>query len=238
MRAAKRSTATMPARYEGRWRDPFEAPILDRLRPGVSVLDIGSGRHPAIAADRRPPDVRYVGLDLSKDELLAAGPEAYTDAVEADATVFRPELEGQFELVVSWQVLEHVRDLERTIDNVRRYLLPGGTFVTLFSGSWSAFGVVNRVLPDRLGARIVDPIMRRTENNIPVFPAYYDKCHASALRRIFSPWSSADIRPLYHGASYFAFSRPLERAYLAYENLIERRGMANLATHYLIIAAV
>lgn len=229
-------SVALPARYHSRWRDPFEAPIFERLTPGVSVLDIGSGRHPAIPPSQRPENVRYVGLDLSRDELLAAGPEAYSEAVEADATAFQPELEGRFDLAVSWQVLEHVKDLDGTISNVRRYLRPGGTLVTLFSGSWSAFGVVNRVLPNKVGARVVDPLMSRTENNIPVFPAYYDKCHSSALRPIFGSWSSAEITPLYCGASYFGFSRPVQRAYLAYENLIERRSIENLATHYLVVA--
>lgn len=229
-------SVTLPPRYDADWREPFEAPILTRLASGMSVLDIGSGRHPAIPVGRRPPDVRYVGLDLSRAELDAAGPEAYTEAIEADATALQPELVGEFDIVVSWQVLEHVRDLEGTIANIRRYLRPGGLLVTLFSGSWSAFGVINRVLPNRVGARIVDPIMQRTQKNIPVFPAYYDDCYASALRRIFEPWATAEIRPLYAGAGYFAFSSGLQRAYLWYENLIARRTVANLATHYLVIA--
>jgi hypothetical protein len=42
--------------------------------------------------------------------------------------------------------------------------------------------------------------------------------------------------PFYRGATYFKFSRPLMRAYLAYESTIERRRAANLATHYLVVA--
>lgn len=226
----------LPARYRSRWRDPFEEPIYARLKPGASVLDIGSGRHPAVPADRRPVDVEYVGLDLSGDELVAAGPEAYTQAVEADATVLQGELVDRFDLVISWQVLEHVRDLRQTIENVRLYLRPGGTFVALFSGSWSAFGIVNKVLPHKLGKRIVEPIMHRKEANTPVFPAYYNQCYASALERIFTPWGDADIRPLFVGATYFSFARPVMRAYLLYENAIASRQVANLATHYLVTA--
>lgn len=226
----------LPPRYSAPWRKPFDDPIAERLAPGSAVLDIGSGRHPAIKPADRPDGVRYVGLDLSREELDAAGEGAYTETVAADATTPRPELAGQFDLVISWQVLEHVRDLEATVRNIREYLKPGGLFVALFSGSWSAFGVINRVLPNRIGSKLVDRAMKRTENNVPVFPAYYDRCSHRALVPLFAGWQSAEIEPLYNGAGYFAFAPPLQRVYLAYENLIERRRVENLATHYLVVA--
>ncbi|UUY02901.1 class I SAM-dependent methyltransferase [Svornostia abyssi] len=232
----ERAPVALPARYQYPWREPFEQPILERLPNARAVLDMGSGRHPAITPDRRPVGLRYVGLDLSQSELDAAGEGAYTDVVAADATVMQPQLVGQFDLVVSWQVLEHVRDLSDTVENIRQYLNPGGTLVTVFSGLWSAFGLANKVLPNELGHRVVAKVMRRKETNTPVFPAYYDKCYSTALEGVFAPWATAEIRPLYRGATYFAFSPVLMRTYLAYENLACRRNMANLATHYLVIA--
>jgi SAM-dependent methyltransferase len=226
----------LPDRYSIPWREPFEDPILKRMRENCTVLDIGSGRHPAIKPSDRPANVRYVGLDLSEDELAAAGEGAYTETITADATSPRPELAGQFDLVISWQVLEHVKDLEQTIRIIRSHLKPGGMFVALFSGSWSAFGVINRLLPNRIGSKIVDRTMKRTENNMPVFPAYYDRCSAGQLAPMFAPWTKAEITPLYNGAGYFRFLPVLETAYLKYEDMIERRQAANLATHYLVIA--
>lgn len=226
----------LPERYSIPWHKPFDDPIFERLDEGMSVLDIGSGRHPAIKPEDRPTNVRYVGLDLSEDELIAAGPGAYSETIAADATTIRPELVGQFDLVISWQVLEHVMDLEQTIRNIRFYLKPGGLFVALFSGSWSAFGVINRILPNRIGSKIVDRTMKRTENNVPVFPAHYDRCSAKELAPIFATWTESEITPLYNGAGYFRFLPILEKAYLKYEDAIEERGAANLATHYLVVA--
>ncbi len=226
----------LPERYLTPWRQGFETAIFERLQPGCAVLDIGSGRHPAILPERRPPDTAYTGLDISMAELLEAGPGAYGETVEADASVLQPGLAGRFDLVISWQVLEHVEDLKSTIGNVHRYLKPDGRFVALFSGAWSLFGLINRILPDRLGSRIVDRTMKRTENNVPVFPAHYDRCTAKQLDPLFEGWSQYELTPLYNGAAYFDFLPPLRRAYLAYENSIHRRGVANLATHYLIVA--
>ena len=226
----------LPERYRTPWRQPFETAIFERLEPGCAVLDIGSGRHPAIAPGRRPAEITYTGLDISLDELLEAGPNAYGETVEADASVLQKGLIGSFDLVISWQVLEHVQDLEAAIGNVHRYLRPGGRFVALFSGAWSLFGLINRALPDRLGSRIVDRTMKRTENNLPVFPAHYDRCTAKDLDPLFAAWSQYELTPLYNGASYFNFLPPLRSAYLVYENSIHQRRVANLATHYLVVA--
>lgn len=231
-------SSRLPHRYQAPWRKSFDDPIFERLEGGSSVLDIGSGRHPAIPLCRRPEKVRYVGLDISREELLEAGPDAYSESVAADATILQPQLLNQFDLVISWQVLEHVKDLESTLENIRQYLKPGGLFVALFSGSWSAFGVINRLLPNWLGKKIVDRTMKRTENNIPVFPAYYDRCSAGALESMFARWGvpEAEIVPLYRGANYFDFLPPLRRVYLGYENMIHKRQTAGLATHYLVKA--
>lgn len=226
----------LPIRYAVPLRGRFDAELGERLAPGAKVLDIGSGRHPAIPPEDRPGGLEYVGLDLSRDELIAAGPDAYSEAVEADATTLVPELLDRFDLIVSWQVLEHVKDLDATIGHIHRYLSPGGRLVAQFSGSWSAFGVINRILPNRVGAKIVDRTMKRTENNIPVFPAYYDRCSARQIDRIFTGWSRYELVPYYYGATYFNFLPPLRRLYLLYEDAIARADRRNLATHYLVSA--
>jgi SAM-dependent methyltransferase len=231
-----RTDSPLPERYRRPWRGGFDAAIDERLGPGISILDIGSGRHPAIAPADRPPDCSYCGLDISLSELDEAGPGAYDEKVEADVAVRRADLCDRFDLAVSWQVLEHVADIEATIDNVHAYLRPGGRFVALFSGGRSLFGLINRALPDRIGSKIVDRTMKRTEQNIPVFPAHYDRCIASRLNPMFAAWAAYELTPLYNGASYFDFLPPLRSLYLAYENSIERRGAVDLATHYLVVA--
>ncbi|MDA0182368.1 class I SAM-dependent methyltransferase [Solirubrobacter phytolaccae] len=226
----------LPARYATAWRPMFQDAIRERLSPGATVLDIGSGRHPSLAAAERR-DARWVGLDLSEDELRRAPEDAYQERVVADLSARVDSLAGSIDLAVSWQVLEHVKPLGRALDNVYAYLKPGGQFVALFSGGFSAFAIVNRLLPDRLGHTVVSKIMRRPSDGLhPVFPAYYDRCYASALERMFAGWSHVSIEPHFRGAVYFHFSAALQRAYLAYESAAARRGLDNLATHYFVVA--
>lgn len=226
----------LPARYRRPWKGEFMDRVSRYLVPEMTVLDVGSGRHATVPVTDRPRDCTYIGLDLSGDELAAAGPGAYTTPIVADLTDLRPELVARVDLIVSWQVLEHVEDLSRALRNCHAYLRPGGHMVALFSGTFSAFGIINRLLPPKVGTEVAGRLMRRKNSDRPVFPAYYDRCYARALKRELSHWRQAEIEPLYRGATYFHFARPIARAYLAYENVVARRRIADLATHYVIDA--
>jgi len=231
-----RADVTLPPRYDTYWREPFEGAIQPHLTEGARILDIGSGRRPSIKPDRRPAGCEYVGLDVSAGELKAAGPTAYDQTIAMDVAREVPELQGRFDLAVSWQVLEHVESLGCAAENIRAYLRDGGTFVALLSGSFAVYAVVNKILPNRIGHVLVSRVMGRTADKTPVFPASYDRCYVTGLRQVFGTFSHLTVTPFYRAAHYFAFSPPLMRAYLAYENFVCRRGIENLATHYLIVA--
>ena len=228
-------TVHLPSRYREGWREQFDELVYRQLQPRTTVLDVGSGRNPTILPDQRPADVTYVGMDLSADELRIAGEGVYDKHVVSDLATYVPNLLNTIDLAVSWQVLEHVKPLEIALDNVYAYLKPGGAFVAMFSGARSVFGLVNRAMPNAVGKRLVKRSMRRDETT-PVFPAYYDRCHETALRVMLSKWSEVEIRALFRGASYFHFSTLLTRAYLGYENAMERADLKNWATHYLVVA--
>jgi SAM-dependent methyltransferase len=226
----------LPVRYSTRWREPFERSIAERLHPGMTILDVGSGRHPAVPPEHRLADTHYIGLDVSHGELMAARTGSYDEMIVSDAAVLRPELVGKVDLVISWQVLEHVKPLGNVLTALHAYLRPDGALISMFSGKWSIFGVINMVVPQRLGAAVVAKTMRRRALNTPVFPAYYDQCYDHALRKLLEDWDRIEIHPYYRGATYFHFSRVLTRVYLAYENSVARASSRNLATHYLLVA--
>jgi SAM-dependent methyltransferase len=232
---SKRREIALPARYQRRWRDEFEMRVHSHLKPGTRILDLGSGRSPAVLPAQRPPDCFYLGVDISRRELETAPSGSYDEWRVADATHFVDDLAADFDLIVSWQVLEHVKPLERAIENCRRYLRRGGAFVALFSGSLSAFGIVNRIVPERLGVAAMSRLLERDPDS--VFRAYYDGTHYSALRHTFVRWRATEIVPQFRGAPYFGFNRPLQRLYLRYEDWAARTNRVDLATHYLVEAA-
>ena len=222
----------LPARYEESPREIFDARIAAALSPGGVVLDVGGGRNPCVPPDGRPKDCVYAGLDASVDELQAAPPGSYDEVWPGSVEVFRPELENRFDLVVSWQVLEHVRDMSASVANIRRYLRPGGRFVAQLSGRFAVFAAVNALVPRRPAVWAMEKLLDRAPGS--VFPAFYNRCWKSALVRVGDDWELFDVSPIFCSAIYFNFSKGLQRAYLAYEDWIASHGKDNLAPHYLI----
>ena len=225
-----------PPRY-GRdaWRMRFDERLVDALPFARRVLDVGAGSRPTVPPERRPQGSVYVGLDVDETELRAAPFGSYDELVAADITQPRPELEGRFDLVLSWFVLEHVGSLAAALRTIQSCLRPGGRVIAQFSGARAVFSVLNRMLPEALSSAVVTRAMSRRRES--VFPARYDNCHYDALSRHMSTgWSTWQIVPLYVAGLYFRFAPPLLGAYLAYEEVAYRRGWRNLAPYYLVDA--
>lgn len=234
---ASRSTRAgrLPQRYAVPYSSTFEARVREAVRPGMRILDVGGGRHPTIAPAERPPGCHYVGLDLSREEMEKAGTESYDEMVVADVTEWIPRFEDSFDLIVSWQVLEHVKPLDGAFENVRMYLRRGGRFIAQMSGKFSAFGLINQALPGRAGLWVLTQFVGK--NPSEVFPAFYHRCWYSALNRILAPWSRREIIPLHVGAvPYWRFSTLLQSLYVGYEEWAYRSGRANLASYYVVDA--
>lgn len=223
----------LPDRYGYRMQDVFLGRLRPLLRQGITILDVGAGRSPTLAPADRPAGCRYLGLDISREELDAAGADAYHGTYVHD--IAEPLTEPrEVDLIISWQVLEHVSSLALALSNLRALLRPGGTLLAQTSGSFAAFAVAARMMPHSLRVKA----MKRLLGHCPEekFPTRYDHCTARALTELLSEWESSEIVPFFRGATYFSMWRPLQRLYLRYEDFICSHRWNNLATHYLIVA--
>jgi SAM-dependent methyltransferase len=226
----------LPPRYAAdTWDRRFRAQVDGALSEEIAILDVGAGARPVLTPEQRPPGCTYFGLDVAADELAKAPGGSYDECVVADVARFEPGLTGQFDLALSWMVLEHVQSLPAALENLRAYLRPGGRLVAQMPGAFSLAALANRVAPVSLARAF----LRRTQGRsaAEVFPARYDHCWFTALERLLGrDWASPSVVPLYTGVFYLAFSAPLRAAYLAYEEWASRHGRHNLAPYYLLTA--
>jgi SAM-dependent methyltransferase len=93
-------------------------------RPGLTAVDLGCGDQPyRLLFEER--GLAYHGADLGDGAEIAIG---------VDGRVCAPD--AAFDLVLSFQVLEHVRDLDTYLSEARRLLRPGGKLLLSTHGTW------------------------------------------------------------------------------------------------------
>lgn len=221
-------------RYTTSWRENFFDQFTPFLGKGITILDVGSGRTPAIPVGQRPEGCRYIGLDISAEELALAPVDSYDERFVRDLRVHDPKLDEHIDLAISWQVLEHINPLGDAMANVHAYLKPGGHFVALLSGRNAHFALINRIIPEKLGVPAMKHLLHRRPDS--VFRAHYDNCTYSGLSALLREWNDIDIVPLYRGVGYFRFSEALSKMYLIYEDWAVRSNKKDLATHYIVVA--
>jgi SAM-dependent methyltransferase len=230
---AEVAAGQLPLRYGDSWRAPFLERVEAAFIPGMTILDVGSGKEPTIPPRQRPPGCHYIGLDVAADELRLAPEGSYDEIVVGDVTARIASLQGRVDLIVSWQVFEHIKPLERALENMHAYLRPGGRLVAQLSGTFAIFALLSRIVPHRLSVKIMDEFLGIEPDTR--FPTEFHKCYHRPLDRLLSSWEAHEIVPRYKAGRYFYFCRPLLRLYLIYENWIARAEMRNLATHYIVV---
>jgi len=193
----------------------FSRLLLQYLRPGLRVLDIGGGKRPLISPElKRSQRLRVFGLDVLKEELDAAPPGAYDETVCCDISV--PQPLPEVDLAISRSVTEHVSRPDRMYANVFRALRPGGTTLNFMPNKFAPFALLNVSLPNWLGKRLVDFFYPEKEGQ--GFRAYYRKCYPSAIRRLLGEIGFVDLRFYpYYGSEYLSFFFPLHLLELAWQ---------------------
>lgn len=191
-----------------RWRTAENSAgyLLDRLRPGLSLLDVGCGPG-TITCDlaRRVAPGTVVGVDTAEEVLvearrLAAETGPATVTFEA-GSVFDLRFDtGTFDVVHAHQVLQHVGDPVAALVEMRRVCRPGGV-VAARDSDYPGF----RYFPD-------DPAMGRA------IAAYGELTRANganwdAGRRLLAWAHAAGFPSVVPSASVWCFATPEDRAW-------------------------
>lgn len=110
--------------------------LVDRLRAGVDVADVGCGEgHAVNLLGREFPASRFTGIDFSDDALAAGRAEASTWGLtnvafetQDAATITATE---SYDLVLAFDAIHDQAHPARVLSNIHRSLRPGGTFLMI-----------------------------------------------------------------------------------------------------------
>lgn len=200
------------------------------------IVDVGGGKTCAFT-EFTPEgwDGRLVALDISPEELRHN--HSVHLRLVSDVTRGLPMADGSVDMITSRSVLEHLASLEDFVAGAARAVRPGGYFIHWVPNKFAPFAVVNAMLPNRLAKRLLHYLDPHTVG-ICGFPAVYDRCYPSAMRRLFEQhgFEVLEIRPSYFQSRYYAFFAPFFLLSTFYEGTMQFLGVRNLCAHFLIVA--
>ena len=110
------------------WEHIYRYAFAARLAPGKRVLDVACGAGYGSAALKAAGAISVLGIDNSTEACAFARSTYGVDARVANAEAL-PLSDGTFDLVVSFETIEHLTQPLRFLDECRRVLCPGGTLV-------------------------------------------------------------------------------------------------------------
>jgi SAM-dependent methyltransferase len=197
---------------------------------GGKVCELGGGARPAIDVDFLDRhELDYLVVDISASELEKAPPEYKTLVGDVSSPNFRAtQRAGQYDVVFSRVLAEHVRDAPSFHANVRRLLRPGGTAMHFFPTLWWPPFVVNRILPESISEPLllrIEPWRQRSGSK-GKFPAYYHWCYGptkSQVKRFASVGFAIEHCVAYFGESSHAPGPVLTRLNQAWTDFMMRR---------------
>jgi 2-polyprenyl-6-hydroxyphenyl methylase/3-demethylubiquinone-9 3-methyltransferase len=140
-------------------------------------------------------------------------------------------------VVTSRSVLEHLRGNERFFSEAFRVLRPGGVMIHTFPCKFAPFALINQALPNAVSKRVLYFFIEEARG-YSGFPAYYEKCYPSAVRRLVKEtgFEEEELAISFSQSAYFSVMTPAYLLSRAYEALVQAIGADNLCAFILLRA--
>jgi SAM-dependent methyltransferase len=184
------------------------------------ILELGGGRKPSFTLADLPSNVSsYTVNDISAEELALTAPEY--EKAQFDVIGDVSEFAGQFDVVFSRTLAEHVRDGQAMHQNVLKLLKPNGVAFHLAPTLYAPPFVINKILPETLSRKALLSFFPNRRTEYPKFPAYYSWCFGNRkkMERMLRRLGYRDVEvTTFYGHSYFEkipVVRELDRAFSA-----------------------
>lgn len=205
--------------------------ILGRLiTPSTRVLELGCGRE-SLAAPQFDQARTSVGIDLGFDDLTANQTVAHPVLATGEELPFAP---AAFDVITSQWVMEHIAEPRRVFGEMARVLRPGGHIV-IFTTNWRNYVPrASYLLPHMLQSLLATQLLKRPAHE--TFPVYYRANTQNDIARHATQFGLVMRQCLYSGNPfYFAFSPPLFRLALWYEQMTDAPRRRQLKLYMVVV---
>jgi SAM-dependent methyltransferase len=195
----------------------FDQMIRDHLRPGSAVLDAGAGRGEMFPYDHRVRVSRMAGVDV--DPAVLENPNLSEAAIANLSDL--PYGDGEFDVVFSKFVFEHLERPAAVMRELRRVLKPGGHLLVHTPNRWHYVTLAAALTPTRVHEWYRSKL---GWDRGGTFATKYRANDAQAIERLAerTGFAVASLQLLETKPSYLALHPFAYRAGIAYERLVNR----------------
>jgi hypothetical protein len=176
--------AIIYARSESVWDHYSEliTEIIEKYRL-KRVCDAGGGANPLLSLEEiKARGIEYTVLDISVSELDKL-PEGYRTVIH-DLTQDDPSFRGQFDLIFTKMLAEHVTDGELLHRNIYKMLGKGGMVVHFFPTLYAPPFVLNKLMSDGVSRILLNFFAPRNKILHGKFPARYSWCRGPTKKML------------------------------------------------------
>ena len=229
----------LSSRLERRFPSFFDYPsyheeLMRRIRasldrPTSAVLEAGGIDRPLL---RKGGGFRYDGLDI---EDRPSCHEIYDRFLVQSVET---PIAGNYDLIVSMTLLEHVPDNRASLRAMLHALRPGGEMHHYVPGSNHPYALATRMVGPRLQKRLIHSLRPNVDAHTSGYPTYFDACTPAAmkLRMQEAGFEAIHFVCFYRANDYFAWFTPLFVLVTAFENLSRRLRWSVFASGFVISA--
>jgi hypothetical protein len=192
------------------------------------ILEIGGIDRPFLAKNDQ---YRYVGMDIEEK------PRCHDVYDRFVVQSVEDPIGGEYDLVMSITLLEHVRDNASSISNIFNALRPARETHHYVPGKGHPYALALRAVGSKWQKRLIRTL-RPDAVEETGYPAFFHRCTARDMVRLFEGVGFEDVhaRAFYRANDYFAFFFPAFIAVTAFENICKRFGWSYFASGFVISA--
>jgi SAM-dependent methyltransferase len=190
------------------------------------VLEVGGIDRPFLSKGH---GYRYVGMDIEDKSQCH---EIYDQFVVQ--SIEKP-IEGEYGVIMSITLLEHVQDNLVSIRNIFDAVRPGGSTHHYVPGKGHPYALALRAVGPKWQKRLI-PILRPGVVEETGYTTFFDYCNATEMAQLFREvgFEEVRVRIFYRANDYFAFFFPAFIAVTAFENWCKMFGWSYFASGFVI----
>jgi len=143
-----------------------------KVGANVGVLDIGTGTGSNLHLLREEGYQDVTGIDLNLLAIRYCLAKGFTSILAGDATRL-PFAEGQFDIVLATDTIEHIDDDGRALQEIHRVLVPGGHAMIVVPAFQSLWGLQDVVAQHKRRYRTADLSEKIQSTGLAVQKIYY-----------------------------------------------------------------